>query len=157
MMEFRVQQTPIFGTSSSVKYNGVLTAHVEYSDISEPYNHNKEECRQRRDSTHHRSLASDKHKGHNQRHQLTEHPEQTADGLPFIPARDVQQADGRDGSPSCKPPLPWLALQVLTRGHQGSSSTMLCTMLPALQNGIRADRRHFGVWAANHVHVCVKP
>lgn len=106
MMEFRIQQTPSFGTSSFVKYNDALTAHIEYSSISEPYSYNDNERQQHRDSTHHCPLSSVLHKDHNQEHAHTESPEQTDHGLRFIPPGDVQQADGRGESPSCRQPLP---------------------------------------------------
>lgn len=107
MMEFRIQQTPSFGASSFVKYNGALTAHIEYSTIPEPYSYNDNERQQHRNSIHNCPLPSVFHKDHNQEeYRHTEYPEQRDHGLRFIPPGDVQQADGRGESPSCRPPLP---------------------------------------------------
>lgn len=78
-MDFRVQQTPSFGLTSFPKSNDVLTTtHVEYATISPPSSQN--DRNHLRDRKHHK---------------------QASNGLPFISTGEVQNADGRDGSPMC--------------------------------------------------------
>lgn len=81
-MDFRVQQTPSFGLTSFPKNNDVLTTmHVEYASPSHPSSLNDRNCPHDR-----------------------KHHKQASDGLPFIPAGAVQNADGTDGSPMCQLP-----------------------------------------------------
>ena len=78
-MDFRVQQTPSFGLTPFPKNNDVLTTtHVEYTSMLPPSSQDDRDCP--RDRKHHK---------------------QASDGLPFIPAGEVQNANGRDGSPMC--------------------------------------------------------
>lgn len=78
-MDFRVQQTPSFGLTPFPKSNDVLTTtHVGYASL--PPSSSQIDRNHARDRRQHK---------------------QASDGLPFIPAGEVQNADGRDGSSMC--------------------------------------------------------
>lgn len=82
-MDFRVQQTPSFGLTHFPKNNDALTTtHIECDNLLPPSSQNDRDCPHDR-----------------------KHHKQTSDGLPFILAGEVQNADGKDGSPMCSLPL----------------------------------------------------